>query len=485
MIRKLLDLTALALAVVLTTAPTTGLGQSVELTSEQIYQKCVPSVLTITVKRADGSSGMGSAFMARNDGIAATAWHVVRGAIRVTAKTHEGEEFEVSGLIDRDEKRDLALVRVKVYGVPLLSLAHNDPPVGARAYVIGAPRALEFSISDGLISQIQSVDGGRYYQFTCAASPGNSGSPLLDSRGNVLGVVSWQVKEGQNLNFAIPARYVLGLDATLPTRAWSGLADDVPIAENLGREGDALDGLLADALVIMAENATIRAWVAEEVIRRAGGFSGGVPSALYSSRRDVGTIKLELSRAASDDTLRENVRRSLLRRAGAQEETTDLIINAIREAQSVGGWDAQANDLLARAEGIPTYLPEGPTTSQGEFRSLFKASRTFRERLPRDLAYAAGISDTTSALKLGVPIYPRDPLSLILVPKGSWAHDLGLRSGDRIVAAGGKTFSRASVLEDFKAVLLANLGQKVAISVERNGERVELAPKLPRKLPER
>ena len=453
-----------------------------DLAAQEVYRKAVPSVLTLTVQNRDGSTGIGTAFMVLKDGIAATAWHVVRGAAHVTARTHDNEEFEVSGLIDRDEKRDLALIRVKIFGRPFLPLAKEDPAVGSRAYVIGAPRALEFSISDGLISQIQSIDGARYYQFTCAVSPGNSGGPLLDDEERVLGVVSWQVKEGQNLNFAIPSRYVLGLDATLSTHPWGDIKEEAPVAISLDQ--DSLDKILADALAFAAENRTVLAWTTDRVIRVSGGFRNGVPPALYSSVKDLAAIKTDLDRASTSDSLRDQVRRANLAEITSCQGRTELTITAIREAQASGGWTARANDYLAQANGISTYERGASEDSRHDLLRLYHSSATFQKRLPQDLAYSIGITDSTTVFRLGVLLFPRDPLNLFFVPKNSWAFDLGLRTGDRIVAAGQRSFSRSSTLEDFKVIINSNLGKRLTIVVEREGNRVTLTSKLPREIPQ-
>jgi len=187
---------------------------------EQIYKEALPSVLTLMVEKKDGSSVQGSAFLAMDHGLAVTAWHVVKDAKRVVARFATEEEFEVSGIVDKDEERDLAIIRVKVYGRPLMKMTGDDPEVGSKAYVIGAPEGLEYSISDGLVSQVRTVEGIKVYQFTCPASPGSSGGPLVNEKGEAIGVVSFQFREGQNLNFAIPAAYVLGLDGSLPTQPW-------------------------------------------------------------------------------------------------------------------------------------------------------------------------------------------------------------------------------------------------------------------------
>lgn len=221
-----------------------------ELKSQDIYKQSLPSVMTLKVLKSNGDNVLGTSFMAVKEGMAVTAWHVVRDAKTVTAKFSDGQEFESSGLVDKDEKRDLALIRVKVFGKALLPVATTAPDVGSAAYVIGAPEGLEFSITSGLLSQIQAANGINHYQFSCPASPGNSGGPLINAQGQVTGVVSFQFREGQNLNFAVPSTYVLGLDATLPTQPWGSVKENVvvPLIPGAGANDD-LDKLLARTFV--------------------------------------------------------------------------------------------------------------------------------------------------------------------------------------------------------------------------------------------
>jgi S1-C subfamily serine protease len=187
--------------------------------------------------------------VAIKDGLAITAWHLVKDAKRVIAKFSSGEEFEVSGLVDKDEKRDVAIVKIKVFGRPCLDMNPMDSPIGSKSYVIGSPKGLEFAITEGLVSQIQTIDGIKYYQFSCPASPGNSGGPLVNGKGEVIGVVSWQLRDGQNLNFAIPVSYVLGLDSTLPTQPWSSVTTTAPIGKPAATDSVLADTILADAVL--------------------------------------------------------------------------------------------------------------------------------------------------------------------------------------------------------------------------------------------
>ena len=191
-----------------------------ELAPELLYQKVLPSVLTLKVETKSGERYVGAAFLAIEENIAVTAWHVVYDAAKVTGKFADGASVNVEGFIDMDETKDIALIKVNGKQHPLATISKVTPPVGARAYVIGSPKGYEFSISDGLLSQIQKVDGFNQYQVSCPFSPGNSGGPILNSRGEVLGVAAWTRNGAQNLNFATPAAEAFDLNPHLPLKRW-------------------------------------------------------------------------------------------------------------------------------------------------------------------------------------------------------------------------------------------------------------------------
>lgn len=194
------------------------------LSPEEIYQTVLPGVMTLEVETRGGEKTIGTAFLAVREGVAVTAWHLVQDARKVTARFANRDVAEVTGVFDWDEARDVALVQVSAPGRPLNRLCPADPPVGARAYAIGAPKGYEFSISDGLVSQIQVIDGFAQCQISCPISPGNSGGPVLNARGEVLGVVTWSKKDAQNLNFATPSACLRALNAQMPVTQWSGLS---------------------------------------------------------------------------------------------------------------------------------------------------------------------------------------------------------------------------------------------------------------------
>ena len=195
------------------------------LTPEKLYQKLLPSVMTLEVETRSGERFVGSAVLALADDVALTAWHVVADARSVWAIFADGQRVKVTGCIDHNGWRDLALLSLeKRLPHRQAVLCRELQSVAARAYVIGAPKGYDFSISDGLISQIRSVDGFLQYQLSCPISPGNSGSPVLNHRGEVIGIASWTKTDAQNVSFAIPSQEFIRLNVSQRPRTWEQLA---------------------------------------------------------------------------------------------------------------------------------------------------------------------------------------------------------------------------------------------------------------------
>src|SRR4030095_12705895 len=142
-----------------------------------------------------------------------TNLHVVRGAVRAEIKTLDGEGkvYPVAGALDVDEEGDLALLRVDmpIERARATEIADALPDEGERIFVIGNPLKLEGSVSDGIVSAVREVPNlGRIIQITAPISHGNSGSPVFNLRGQVLGVVTVKVTNGQNINLAIASARV-------------------------------------------------------------------------------------------------------------------------------------------------------------------------------------------------------------------------------------------------------------------------------------
>ena len=187
---------------------------------DAVYSKVHASVVVLDVERRDGSRIRGMGFLAMDSRIAVTTLDLVDDAVRVVARFESGEEFGVSGLIDKDEKRNVALVRIKVFGRPLLELAARDPVEIKATYIVETVEGEAFRLVAGRMNPAETFDGVRSYPLGAAVSAGGNGGPLLDESGRVIGVVSTRSSEGQETGRAIPSVYALGLDHTLPTRPW-------------------------------------------------------------------------------------------------------------------------------------------------------------------------------------------------------------------------------------------------------------------------
>jgi len=212
-----------------------------------LVKRVKPAVVAIATYDASGEALMtGSGFFLR-PGQVVTNLHVIRGAARAEIKTLDGKGkvFPVNGTLAIDEEGDLALLGVDTPTERPRSteLASELPDEGEPIFVIGNPLKLEGSVSDGIVSAVREVPNSyRIIQITAPISHGNSGSPVFNMKGQVLGVVTIKVTNGQNINLAIAAARVTQLTAgklqPLSDVALKGKGD---VAESLYKSG--LDSL--------------------------------------------------------------------------------------------------------------------------------------------------------------------------------------------------------------------------------------------------
>ncbi len=171
-----------------------------------VIKQIQPSVVTITIQDEAGRAiRQGSGFFVNESGHIITNRHVVEDAIRAGIKTAEGKAYSVTRVLAEDKEGDLIRLSVDLGGdiVKPLRLSRNVPELGERLLVIGSPLGLEQTVSEGIVSAIRG--SGRLIQITAPISPGSSGSPVVNMKGEVIGVATLQFTEGQNLNFAVSA----------------------------------------------------------------------------------------------------------------------------------------------------------------------------------------------------------------------------------------------------------------------------------------
>jgi Tfp pilus assembly protein PilF len=157
---------------------------------------------------------LGSGFFISQNGDIITNYHVLEGSSSAEIKTSDGKIYPITYIVAEDEQSDIIRLSVDIPSkyVHSLSLSATVPEVGERILVYGSPLGLEKTVSDGIISAIREVPGyGKLIQITAPISPGSSGSPVLNMKGEVIGIATFQFIEGQNLNFAIPGERIANL----------------------------------------------------------------------------------------------------------------------------------------------------------------------------------------------------------------------------------------------------------------------------------
>ncbi|HEX4449193.1 MAG TPA: trypsin-like peptidase domain-containing protein [Polyangiaceae bacterium] len=181
------------------------------LSPADIAAHALPAVVTIRTEQS-----LGTGFVVRADGWIATNLHVIVGGphVKVTLTSRGGaadRELDVIEVLAASPEHDLALVRVEAHGLPVLALGDSDAMRPGDAVVaIGNPLGLEDTVSNGLVSARRKLEAGtEVLQISAPIAPGSSGGPIFNDRGEVIGVATAILQEGQNLNFGMPARYLV------------------------------------------------------------------------------------------------------------------------------------------------------------------------------------------------------------------------------------------------------------------------------------
>lgn len=182
----------------------------------------------VKLRRPDGIEGSG--FVVSKDGVVVTNFHVIDGAESMVACFEDGRKLSVFGYLAASEGKDLVLLKIQADpGLAPLAIESTNPDTGETTFTYGAPKGLDYSLSSGLVSAVRvgiqvspihDIDA-TWIQTTTPVSHGNSGGPLVNEHGKVVGVISWGIEEGQNLNFAVAARHISELlqdTKSTPTR---------------------------------------------------------------------------------------------------------------------------------------------------------------------------------------------------------------------------------------------------------------------------
>jgi S1-C subfamily serine protease len=176
-----------------------------DLSAQQIFRAVAPSIYLIKASTPGGNSYIGSAVAISSD-TALTNCHIVENQTMITIFDEETKQSLKSKVSAGDQSTDRCFLSVEGQLNPISAVRRfGDLSVGERVYTIGNPSGLTKTLGEGLVSGLRERNGTRYVQTTAQISGGSSGGALVDSKGALVGITTFLLKDAQNLNFAIAA----------------------------------------------------------------------------------------------------------------------------------------------------------------------------------------------------------------------------------------------------------------------------------------
>jgi Do/DeqQ family serine protease len=206
-------------------------------------------------------NSLGSGVVVAEDGLIVTNEHVIRDADEIIVRLWNRTEYPAR-VVGADARTDIALLRIHPAGkLPVAVLGDSSRlKVGEWAIAVGNPFGLESTVTLGVISATGRTDLGvestdDFIQTDASINPGNSGGPLLNTRGEVVGINAAMVSAGQGIGFAIPINTVMAVEQELARngsirRGWMGVGIQTltpELAESFGAKGD--KGILVSRVV--------------------------------------------------------------------------------------------------------------------------------------------------------------------------------------------------------------------------------------------
>jgi len=207
--------------------------------AETLFAELSPSIVRVLAADSGGRPIKQGSGVVIGRGRVITNCHVTSGAAQISVAS--GADSRSASVYIADEEFDLCSLDVSGLSAPAVTIGSvTELRTGQRVFAIGAPLGLELTISEGIVSSLRQVPGGKVIQTTAPVSPGSSGGGLFDAEAKLVGIVTFQQRSGQNLNFAVPADWIAEMrdrsasytsDATSPPVSTPAPAAEATVAE--------------------------------------------------------------------------------------------------------------------------------------------------------------------------------------------------------------------------------------------------------------
>lgn len=174
-----------------------------KLSGEDIFKKLSVSTVEITAE-SDYVSSLGSGFYIDDKGTVVTNYHVIEDCSSANVTTSDGGTYKVTNILGYNKDLDIAILATSKKNSTAVATSSNVT-TGETVYALGSSLGLTGTLSEGLVSSAErNIGNHTYIQISAPISPGNSGGPVVNARGEVIGVACAGFEDGQNLNLAIP-----------------------------------------------------------------------------------------------------------------------------------------------------------------------------------------------------------------------------------------------------------------------------------------
>lgn len=201
-------------------------NQTDRINVEALAERALKSLVVVRSTDRTGSDlGLGTGFAIEGKGLIATAYHVIGDGREISIELKDGRKLPVTEIFASSSQLDLAIVRVDGLELPPLALsAEAKTPAGREIVALGHPEGFRNAVVSGVVSGHQEIDGVEMLQLAMSIERGNSGGPVLDAQGQVVGVVTRKSALRDKLGFALPVRLLRDLQNdpnTVPMSRWS------------------------------------------------------------------------------------------------------------------------------------------------------------------------------------------------------------------------------------------------------------------------